>query len=99
MKLACSLEHIASFAKMAYEIESLGENQEKKPMLFTVLRNCTQCIQAALTDLDIQVMNFNASYIFWTYRLKLHAYIRCEIVVVGSIDWFASAKKHLTARN
>lgn len=98
MKLACSLEHIASFAKMAFEIESVGENQGNKPMLFAVLRDCTQCTQAALTDLNILVIDFNVNSLFWIYKLELHAYICFEIIVVGPIDWFASAKKHLTAR-
>ena len=56
-KLALSLEQMASFAKLAYEIESFGDNVETKPMLFTVLSNCTRCIQASLADQEIQVIN------------------------------------------
>lgn len=70
MKLAFSLEQMASFAKLAYEIESFGDNKESKPMLFTVLSNCTQCIQASLTDKNIQVMNFKANSILEAIILR-----------------------------
>ncbi|KAK1357513.1 hypothetical protein POM88_050769 [Heracleum sosnowskyi] len=55
MKLAFSLEQMTSFAKLAYEIESFGDNDESKQMLYTVLSNCTRCIQASLTDQEKQV--------------------------------------------
>ncbi|KAL8123865.1 hypothetical protein AgCh_011749 [Apium graveolens] len=55
MKLAFSLEQMTSFAKLAYEVESFGDNDESKPMLYTVLSNCTRCIQASLTDQEKQV--------------------------------------------
>ncbi|KAM7524202.1 hypothetical protein LguiA_014104 [Lonicera macranthoides] len=55
MKLAFSLEQIFSFAKLAYEFECLEDNQENKPILFTVLHYSAQFIQALLTDPVIQV--------------------------------------------
>lgn len=64
MKLAFSLEQMTSFAKLAYEIESFGDHDEGKPMLYTVLSNCTKCIQASLTDQEKQVMKFKANCIF-----------------------------------
>ncbi|XP_059670574.1 protein SWEETIE [Cornus florida] len=55
MKLAFSLEQISSIARLAYEVECLGEDQKSHPILFTVLQHCTKCIQTVLTDSDIQV--------------------------------------------
>ncbi|CAK9150708.1 unnamed protein product [Ilex paraguariensis] len=54
-KLALSLEQISSFAKLAYELPRLGENQNSRPIFLAVLQLCTRCIQVVLTDYDIQV--------------------------------------------
>lgn len=62
MKLAFSLEQMTSFAKLAYEIESFGDSDEIKPVLYTVLSNCTRCIQASLTDQEKQVMKANCIF-------------------------------------
>ncbi|KAA8530559.1 hypothetical protein F0562_005268 [Nyssa sinensis] len=56
MKLAFSLEQTCSFAKLAYEIECHGEDQ-RNPILFTMLQHCSKCIQTVLTDSDIQVQS------------------------------------------
>lgn len=55
MKLAFSLEHIVSFARVAFELESPGEGKESDPMLSTDLHHSNQCIQAVLSDYNIQV--------------------------------------------
>ncbi|CAL5367371.1 unnamed protein product [Camellia sinensis] len=55
MKLAFALKQMPLLAKLAYEIECPGENQEKNPILFTVIQHCTKCIQTILTDTNIQV--------------------------------------------
>ncbi|KAK2986818.1 hypothetical protein RJ640_011043 [Escallonia rubra] len=55
MKLAFSLEEVFAFAKLAYEMECLGENKESRSLLYKMLHHCTQCIQDVLTDWDIQV--------------------------------------------
>ncbi|GMP28425.1 hypothetical protein CsSME_00003976 [Camellia sinensis var. sinensis] len=55
MKLAFALKQMPLLAKLAYEIECPGENQEKNPILFTVIQHCTKCIQTILSDTNIQV--------------------------------------------
>ncbi|CDP02785.1 unnamed protein product [Coffea canephora] len=55
MRLAFSLEHVVSFAKVAFELESFGEGKENDPSLSTDLCHCNQCIQAVLSDYNIQV--------------------------------------------
>lgn len=55
MKLLFSLEHVAAFAKLAFEIEFLVKEQEDHSVLSAVLCQSNQCIQATLHDSDIQV--------------------------------------------
>lgn len=53
-KLLYSLEHVAAFAKLAFEIEQLVKEQEYNPILSAVLRHSNECFQATLHDSDIQ---------------------------------------------
>ncbi|KAL6961015.1 hypothetical protein U1Q18_038778 [Sarracenia purpurea var. burkii] len=57
MKLSFALEHVSSLAKLAYEIEYLGENRENDLILFAVIRRCTKCIQTVLVDTNILVLS------------------------------------------
>lgn len=54
MKLLFSLEHVAAFAKLAFEIEQLVKKQEYNLILSAVLSHSHQCFQAPLHDSDIQ---------------------------------------------
>ncbi|KAM3363202.1 protein SWEETIE isoform X1 [Capsicum galapagoense] len=55
LKLALSLEQTTSFAKLAFEIQLLEENQGCKPVFYAMICNATRCFRSALTDTDIQV--------------------------------------------
>ncbi|XP_060193029.1 protein SWEETIE [Lycium barbarum] len=55
LKLALSLEQTTSFAKLAFEIQLLEENQGCKPIFCAMICNATRCFRSALTDSDIQV--------------------------------------------
>ncbi|XP_004232371.1 protein SWEETIE isoform X1 [Solanum lycopersicum] len=55
LKLALSLEQTTSFAKLAFEIQLLKENQGCKPVFYAMICNATRCFRSALTDPDIQV--------------------------------------------
>ncbi|KAJ8545864.1 hypothetical protein K7X08_018447 [Anisodus acutangulus] len=55
LKLALSLEQTTSFAKLAFEIQLLEENQGCKPIFYAMICNATRCFRSALTDSDIQV--------------------------------------------
>lgn len=58
LKLALSLEQISSFAKLAFEIQLLEENQGCKPVFYAMICKATRCFRSALTDSDIQVSRF-----------------------------------------
>ncbi|KAM3285916.1 protein SWEETIE isoform X1 [Capsicum chacoense] len=55
LKLSLSLEQTTSFAKLAFEIQLLEENQGCKPVFYAMICNATRCFRSALTDTDIQV--------------------------------------------
>ncbi|KAH0698254.1 hypothetical protein KY290_016160 [Solanum tuberosum] len=55
LKLALSLEQTTSFAKLAFEIQLLEENQGCKPVFYAMICNAIRCFRSALTDTDIQV--------------------------------------------
>lgn len=55
MRLAFSLEHVVSFAEVAFELVSFGEGKENDPSLSTDLYHSNQCIRAVLSDYNIQV--------------------------------------------
>ncbi|XP_058187917.1 protein SWEETIE-like isoform X1 [Rhododendron vialii] len=57
MKLAFAVEQMYSLAKLAYEVECLGNNQENGPILFTVIQHCTRCIHVVLIDTNTQVLS------------------------------------------
>ncbi|KAL9993657.1 putative armadillo-like helical, protein SWEETIE [Helianthus debilis subsp. tardiflorus] len=54
-KLVFSLEQIITFAKLIYEIELIGDNQESKPVFYSMLRQCTNSFHEVLNDQHIQV--------------------------------------------
>lgn len=54
MKLLFSLEHVAAFAKLAFEIEQLVKEQEYNLILSAVLSHSHQCFQTLLHVSDIQ---------------------------------------------
>ncbi|PIN01995.1 hypothetical protein CDL12_25491 [Handroanthus impetiginosus] len=55
LKLACSVEQVFSYATLALAFEGPGESGESNPVLFRVLHLSIQCIQAVLTDSDVQI--------------------------------------------
>ncbi|KAF8399147.1 hypothetical protein HHK36_015012 [Tetracentron sinense] len=55
MKLSFSLGQTFSLAKLAQEIEQLGENKDINHIFFPLYNHCIKCIGTALTDSDIQV--------------------------------------------
>ncbi|PWA87585.1 HEAT repeat-containing protein [Artemisia annua] len=54
-KLAFSLEQIITFAKLAYEIELISDNQESKPIFYSMLCQCRNSFHEVLKDQHIQV--------------------------------------------
>ncbi|XP_076960722.1 protein SWEETIE-like [Bidens hawaiensis] len=54
-KLVFSLEQIISFAKLTYEIELIRDNQESKPIFYSMLCLCTNSFREVLNDQHIQV--------------------------------------------
>ncbi|MCD7456258.1 hypothetical protein HAX54_031039 [Datura stramonium] len=84
LKLALSLEQTTSFAKLAFEIQLLEENQGCKPVFYAMICNATRCFRSTLTDSDIQVQaialqilkgmltrkpNFNSFLVFFVGEL------------------------------
>ncbi|CAN4083221.1 unnamed protein product [Withania somnifera] len=55
LKLVLSLEQTTSFAKLAFDIQHLEENQGCKPVFYAMICNATRCFRSALTDSDVQV--------------------------------------------
>ncbi|XP_057950084.1 protein SWEETIE isoform X2 [Malania oleifera] len=55
MKLAFFVEQTFSFAKLAYEIQPLGEHMDSNTIYYTIFKNCIVCIQTVLTDSSVQV--------------------------------------------
>ncbi|KAI3451757.1 hypothetical protein Pfo_008422 [Paulownia fortunei] len=55
LKLAYSVEQFFSYATLAFAFEGPGESQESNPVLYRVLHLSIQCIQAVLTDSNIQI--------------------------------------------
>lgn len=64
LKLIFSLEEIISFAKLAYEIECLGETKGSNPICLTVFKCCAKYIQIVLNDSNIQVNRYLCMYIY-----------------------------------
>lgn len=55
LKLAYSVEQLFTYAALVYTFEGPGESEETNPVFYRVLHLSIQCIQAVLTDPDIQV--------------------------------------------
>ena len=54
-KLAFSLEQTISFAKLAYQIDYLGDNTDGDLIYYGMFKYCTRCVQTVLTDSSLQV--------------------------------------------
>ncbi|XP_004306022.1 PREDICTED: HEAT repeat-containing protein 5B isoform X1 [Fragaria vesca subsp. vesca] len=54
-KLAFSLEQTISFAKLAYQIDYLGDNTDRDSIYYGMFKYCTRCVQTVLTDSSLQV--------------------------------------------
>ncbi|XP_071711040.1 protein SWEETIE [Rutidosis leptorrhynchoides] len=54
-KLAFSLVQIVTCAKLAYEIDLISNNQESKPIFYSILRQCTRSFHEVLNDQYIQI--------------------------------------------
>ncbi|KAL8250875.1 hypothetical protein R6Q59_034568 [Mikania micrantha] len=54
-KIVFSLEQIITFANLTYEIELISDNQESKPIFYSMLRQCTKSFREVLNDQYIQV--------------------------------------------
>ncbi|KAJ4707111.1 HEAT repeat-containing protein 5B-like [Melia azedarach] len=55
LKLAFSVEHNVSLAKLAHEITCPGENKDSIPICFAVLKFCAESMKTALIDSNVQV--------------------------------------------
>ncbi|KAG8384070.1 hypothetical protein BUALT_Bualt04G0079800 [Buddleja alternifolia] len=55
LKLAYSIELLFSYAALAFTFEGPGEGPESNPVLSKLLHLSIHCIQAVLTDSDIQI--------------------------------------------
>lgn len=55
LKIAYSVEQLFTYAALVYTFEGPGESEETNPVFYRVLHLSIQCIQAVLTDPDIQV--------------------------------------------
>lgn len=101
MKLAFAVEQMYSLAKLAYEVECLGDNQENDPILFTVIQHCTRCIHVVLIDTNTQVRNLYECSI-WTILFTIRQVQMAaggDFLCAGSINWVTSAEKHGTERH
>ncbi|KAK1433251.1 hypothetical protein QVD17_10160 [Tagetes erecta] len=54
-KLVFSLEQIITFAKLTYKVELISDNQESKPICYSMLCQCTKSFREVLNDEYIQV--------------------------------------------
>lgn len=58
LKLAYSVEQLFTYASLVYTFEDPGESQQRNPIFYRVFHLSIQCMQAVLTDPDIQVTVF-----------------------------------------
>lgn len=74
-KLGFSLEQIITFAKLTYEVELISDNQESKPILYSMLCQCTKSFREVLNDQYIQVRTCNTCEVGWVWGQSVSFWI------------------------
>ncbi|XP_049385527.1 protein SWEETIE isoform X1 [Solanum stenotomum] len=85
LKLALSLEQTTSFAKLAFEIQLLEENQGCKPVFYGMICNATRCFRSALTDADIQVQAIGLQILKGVLTRKINSEYSFFVFFVGEL--------------
>jgi len=93
LKLALSLEQTTSFAKLAFEIQLLEENQGCKPVFYAMICNAIRCFRSALTDTDIQV---SRSYFKWCFCSLDSVH---NLSTAGPSNWVANTERRANKEN